>query len=284
MAKMEYPIVIVPGRSDVLLCRGKVYVNHVGNIRYRGIIESLLEQYDRSSKSHRQLLGEEVLRIVHDDGGRFLKDDEGIWIEADYKFARRQICLSFRTLLYDTVNDGGENSDDEQQAKNKCQLNPQANGGSKRNIPSENLAEIDSTDNTSSKVAMPTRNDVLLGRGKGHFNHVGNIRFRGLVEDSKKLYDNATRHERTKISEEVIAVVHGYGGRFLKDDGDGTWIVIDDKAARLKVSHSFRALREVPSSSKKKDDESTSSNVATRGKKTRGRYQGAPITTSMVRK
>ena len=47
----------------------------------------------------------------------------------------------------------------------------------------------------------------------------------------------------TNLTSEIVQVVKGYGGRFLKQENGG-WIEIDDEAARDKVSHSFRNLRQ----------------------------------------
>jgi cystathionine beta-lyase family protein involved in aluminum resistance len=95
------------------------------------------------------------------------------------------------------------------------------------------------------RVGVPGRNDVLFGRGKAIQNHVGNIKFRSLVEDCKEMYDKATRDEKCQITQEIVQVVQQATGRFLKDDGTG-WVEVGRDVARLKVSHTFRGLREVP--------------------------------------
>ena len=95
---------------------------------------------------------------------------------------------------------------------------------------------------STSMVFVPNRSDVLLGRGKGYFNHVGNVRYRNLIDDLHSRYENATRDEKQQLAKEVVGIVHELGGRFLKYDG-GIWTDIDDEAARMKVGHSFRALR-----------------------------------------
>ena len=95
----------------------------------------------------------------------------------------------------------------------------------------------------STKISVPARFDVLLGRGRGYFNHVGNIRYRALIADVKERYDNTkTKKAKMVIADEILKSIHATGGRFLKDNG-GEWVPIDDKAARGKISHSFRALR-----------------------------------------
>ena len=59
--------------------------------------------------------------------------------------------------------------------------------------------------------------DVLLGRGSGPNDHVGNIKFRDLVAERKSEY-LSTNHRQTKalIAKEIVDQVYGRGGRFLK--------------------------------------------------------------------
>jgi len=62
--------------------------------------------------------------------------------------------------------------------------------------------------------------DVLLGRGSGPNDHVGNINFRDLVQDRKSEY-LSTNHRQTKalIAKEIVDRVYERGGRFLKKLG-----------------------------------------------------------------
>ena len=65
----------------------------------------------------------------------------------------------------------------------------------------------------------PSVNDVLIGRGPSIFNHVGNRRFRVLVEANFHSYFNCCADEgsRDKIVDDIIGSVMGNvpGGRFL---------------------------------------------------------------------
>jgi len=59
--------------------------------------------------------------------------------------------------------------------------------------------------------------DVLLGRGSGPNDHVGNIKFRDLVHERKAEY-LSTNHRQTKamIAKDIVDQVYARGGRFLK--------------------------------------------------------------------
>lgn len=106
----------------------------------------------------------------------------------------------------------------------------------KRDVPSSH----------GKRVGVPSRNDVLFGRGKGFQNHIGNQKYRQMIEDCQETYELANKEQKTRIAEEIIDIIILQGkGRFLKDmDGSGWRIVSDPVALRQKVAHAFRGLRD----------------------------------------
>jgi hypothetical protein len=89
----------VPGRHDVLLGRGKARYQHTGNLRFRYWVESRAKQYDlATSSSEKKQLTHEIVQLVKDSTGRFLKDDEAGWIEVEDDVARLKVSHAFRTL------------------------------------------------------------------------------------------------------------------------------------------------------------------------------------------
>jgi hypothetical protein len=99
------------------------------------------------------------------------------------------------------------------------------------------------SNNNKVRVGAPGRHDVLLGRGKARYQHMGNLRFRYWVESRAKQYDLATSSsEKKQLTHEIVHLVKDSTGRFLKDDEAGL-IEVEDDVARLKVSHAFRTLR-----------------------------------------
>lgn len=104
-------------------------------------------------------------------------------------------------------------------------------------------------------VFVPGHLDILLGRGRRCQEHSGNMRLRNLVEDCKPVYDNASRKEKTLISQEIVDNVKKNSHHFLKDEDEG-WVEVDDNIARLKVSHTFR---DVVKDAKKKDGDGSDS-------------------------
>eukprot|EP00816_Leptocylindrus_hargravesii_P012341 CAMPEP_0196808620 /NCGR_PEP_ID=MMETSP1362-20130617/8609_1 /TAXON_ID=163516 /ORGANISM="Leptocylindrus danicus, Strain CCMP1856" /LENGTH=618 /DNA_ID=CAMNT_0042183027 /DNA_START=674 /DNA_END=2530 /DNA_ORIENTATION=+ len=86
-------------------------------------------------------------------------------------------------------------------------------------------------------------NDVLCGRGGLTNQHVGNKKFRALVKQLQDKYMTRKKHEKTLLSQAVVAVVRGStpAGRFLKQDTQtGMWYDIGDEMATEKTSQAFR--------------------------------------------
>ena len=92
-------------------------------------------------------------------------------------------------------------------------------------------------------IDEPLQFDILLGRGKTAFNHMGNRRFRVVVGlHLKKYMDARTRTEKTIVVNFVCQAIHDAGGRFLKpkDTDDTRWYQVTQKVAREKVGHALR--------------------------------------------
>mmetsp|Transcript_26409 Transcript_26409/g.64355 ORF Transcript_26409/g.64355 Transcript_26409/m.64355 type:complete len:464 (-) Transcript_26409:335-1726(-) len=95
-------------------------------------------------------------------------------------------------------------------------------------------------------VDIPSRADVLLGRGTPFNTHPGNKRLHEMVAEHYDEYDREMRVGKTKLAERIVSMVHEYGGKFRKlDDQYGVWIEVPHLDARNKVAHGFRRKREV---------------------------------------
>eukprot|EP00980_Cylindrotheca_fusiformis_P019586 scaffold6795_cov110-Cylindrotheca_fusiformis.AAC.3 len=95
-------------------------------------------------------------------------------------------------------------------------------------------------------VDLPSNHDVLWGRGKQIFGHPGNRLLHELVEAYDGQYNGRSKDGKTQVADQIIAVVHGYSGRFLKTDHEsGMWIEVSQLEAREKVTHRFRRNRAV---------------------------------------
>jgi hypothetical protein len=90
--------IVLPGRKDVLLGRGKSYQEHAGNVRYRHIIQTHKVNYEASRKFEKTVVAAIVIEIIKTDGGRFLKQDGESWVKVDDDTLRNKVSHDFRNL------------------------------------------------------------------------------------------------------------------------------------------------------------------------------------------
>lgn len=97
------PAVIVPRRFDVLFGRGKIAKTHTGNLRALLLCEMNYPRYESAitGKYGKTEVAEQIVRIIHDSGGRFLKPDENSgWVEVNNEEAREKIAHFFRHMRF----------------------------------------------------------------------------------------------------------------------------------------------------------------------------------------
>eukprot|EP00934_Nitzschia_sp_Nitz4_P004946 Nitzschia sp. Nitz4//scaffold36_size144017//1980//5854//NITZ4_003063-RA/size144017-augustus-gene-0.1-mRNA-1//1//CDS//3329549387//4936//frame0 len=97
--------------------------------------------------------------------------------------------------------------------------------------------------NEGEAVLIPRRFDVLFGKTNFARRHTGTLRALHLVEIYFEDYNQFGKLRKMRITNEIIAQVHGAGGRFLRQNKDGVWVVTDGEDARRKVAHWFRHAR-----------------------------------------
>jgi hypothetical protein len=94
-------------------------------------------------------------------------------------------------------------------------------------------------------------NDVILGRGAGPSQFIGNLRFRSRVEERQKEYVANKGHKhpaKARISRELVDQTHALGGRFLKPvdggfPGEVWYEVVTEKVALEKCQQTLRDYR-----------------------------------------
>eukprot|EP00980_Cylindrotheca_fusiformis_P031517 scaffold26495_cov103-Cylindrotheca_fusiformis.AAC.4 len=92
------------------------------------------------------------------------------------------------------------------------------------------------------RVVQPADVDILLGRGKPFQNHPGNQRMLALVDKYRDRYQQAERKEKHDIVEEVMGIISGSGGRFLRRvDYENYWVEVKHPISYRKVGHAFRS-------------------------------------------
>eukprot|EP00934_Nitzschia_sp_Nitz4_P009404 Nitzschia sp. Nitz4//scaffold99_size76975//32504//34201//NITZ4_005575-RA/size76975-snap-gene-0.2-mRNA-1//1//CDS//3329560847//9394//frame0 len=96
-------------------------------------------------------------------------------------------------------------------------------------------------------IVIPSRKDVLFGKGKTTQRRLGNMFFSSVLEERMNDYLAAPRSERVDIQQQVVERIRATGGRFLRQTDAGIWVEVDDAVANDKVGHGFRNRKPVAS-------------------------------------
>lgn len=90
----------------------------------------------------------------------------------------------------------------------------------------------------------PKTFDVLCGRGRDCYEHVGNKEFRDMIDANVRLYEETTtKHERGTIVTGIVRHIRKNGGNFLRfDNQQQTWIELPEYEARQKVGQTIREV------------------------------------------
>jgi hypothetical protein len=109
--------------------------------------------------------------------------------------------------------------------------------------PSFMTDTIKSTVVKAKTTVQPGQYDVLCNRSSMAFNHIGNRRFRVIVENHASSYAEATgRSERSLMVHSIVKTIQGAGGRFLTKTTSGTWDAeASNVKCREKVGHALRS-------------------------------------------
>lgn len=146
---------------------------------------------------------------------------------------------------------GYKQEEEEEEEKDNAMDNVEKESNGKSNSNSNGNNEIGDNDvnNNASQsdpttvIVIPALADILLGRGKPIHSHPGNVRLHQLVDEAIPRYEACRKLEKTGLTIELVKKIKDDGGRFLKQEASGVWLVTDDEASRNKVSHLFRARR-----------------------------------------
>ena len=86
-------------------------------------------------------------------------------------------------------------------------------------------------------IINPQPNDIICGRGGKSNNHVGNTKWRKLVQENKELYISLPKREKMMVAIKIVKKIRNLIplGRFLqKNEKTGKWDEIGDIRARDK--------------------------------------------------
>ena len=85
--------------TDILLGRGSIIQDHGGNVLLRNLIEKNISKYTGTSKGEKTNFIDDLVQIIRQNGGRFLKlNQDGWWVNASDKEAHSKISKMFTYL------------------------------------------------------------------------------------------------------------------------------------------------------------------------------------------
>jgi hypothetical protein len=89
-----------------LFGRGKIAKTHTGNLRALHLCEMNCPRYESAitGKYGKTEVAEQIVSIIHESGGRFLKPESGGWVEVDDEAAREKISHFFRHMRHKVKN------------------------------------------------------------------------------------------------------------------------------------------------------------------------------------
>mmetsp|Transcript_9642 Transcript_9642/g.11118 ORF Transcript_9642/g.11118 Transcript_9642/m.11118 type:complete len:386 (-) Transcript_9642:194-1351(-) len=90
--------------------------------------------------------------------------------------------------------------------------------------------------------------DVLCGRGGESNNHVGNKKYRKVVDERKAAYrkiDGKQRKLKTNYVRDIVMYINECGGRFIDVNRQGRYYVVNVEKARKKTSQALRETKEL---------------------------------------
>jgi hypothetical protein len=89
--------VLSPTPNDVLFGRGKAIKEHPANIVLYRLADERRLEYEMSSKWEKTVTTYEIMALIKERHGRFLKMEGGNWVEVDSEVAREKVGHVFRS-------------------------------------------------------------------------------------------------------------------------------------------------------------------------------------------
>ncbi|CAJ1932631.1 unnamed protein product [Cylindrotheca closterium] len=231
-----------PTEND-FLCVGRK-VNAKGNERLMSLAVMNADAYDTGSLMKKRMIISSMMEEIWRNGGRFLKldttQDQG-WIKVDDVEMREKIGQTFRNMRYRRA-----------MMQSKAALNGANSGrnGKPVTISRAHAGLSASTKEELTSGASAVHEAIIVNECKdedvlfGNFrDHAGNRRLRDLVESIASQYDTASRGDKRRLADQILAQVKESRGRFLKPLDDGRWEIVSDRVASQKIGYHFRNLR-----------------------------------------
>lgn len=89
--------ILIPSKADILLGRSSQARSQAGNQRLSHLVAEHFQDYSTANKQRKTSLSDHVVGLIHESGGRFLKEDPDLgWIEVEDLAAREKVSHAFR--------------------------------------------------------------------------------------------------------------------------------------------------------------------------------------------
>ena len=87
--------------TDVLFGRGRGMSKHPGNARFRKLVDQHVPQYEKAGKYEKTSIAENIVNIIKQSDGRFLRlGKSGEWESVSDEAARNKVSHAFRARRY----------------------------------------------------------------------------------------------------------------------------------------------------------------------------------------
>lgn len=230
-----------PAEYDVLSGRGAAVNSHTGNKRFRALCFARKMQFEEANQAAKRRIATEVVTtLVTQYGSRFLKRQasesnfKGPWLLMDHEFAVLKACqvmrdrhrpdrIIQRQLLGKTK---------------KPSRQPRATA-----TPLDEEEPLPTSGSLNENPYGVNDHDVLSGRGALVNAHVGNLSLRMLAADRKEAFDKGNYTEKRTLATEIVTIIKGRGGRFLKRGREGAWEELSDDNAIQKACQVMRDFK-----------------------------------------
>lgn len=111
--------ILLPHRFDVLLGKHAIAREHTGTLRALHIVDMNFDRYEKLGKYLKTEVAEKIISIIHESGGRFLKQKEnGAWVEVEDVEARKKIAHWFRHARFKRQKQQQEQQQHQQESTN----------------------------------------------------------------------------------------------------------------------------------------------------------------------
>ncbi|KAL3938197.1 MAG: hypothetical protein SGBAC_006838 [Bacillariaceae sp.] len=89
---------------------------------------------------------------------------------------------------------------------------------------------------------QPSDHDIICGRGRGNFSHIGNQKLLDIIRERQEDYLKSNKRGKGALGKQILLEILMNGGRFikLKDKDQQVWRVLSHKDVNTKIMHCIR--------------------------------------------